>query len=225
MHQRGPASCVLAPLDPALPTRTRRIPREALTATLCGILPRVRHPIAVIVLAAGATLAILAPAAAAEFDAVPWGAGCTPTPPGEIRTSANCGAELDGGRAIAPAGAPPLVKSAIAAANRIDDRPYVWGGGHLAWTSRGYDCSGAVGYVLHGAGLLDRTMVSGELAAWGEPGVGRWITVYANAEHVYMVIGGLRFDTRDDPPGVSGPRWHMARVEPRGFVVRHPAGL
>lgn len=148
-----------------------------------------------------------------------------PTPPGAARTSANCGAELVDGRAIAPAGAPLAVKSAIAAANRIDDRPYVWGGGHLGWNARGYDCSGAVGYALHGAGLLEATMVSGQLAAWGEPGGGRWITVYANADHVYMEIAGLRFDTRDDPLGVSGPRWHRASVDPRRFLARHPAGL
>jgi hypothetical protein len=114
----------------------------------------------------------------------------------------------------------------IAAANRIRGQPYVWGGGHLAWRSRGYDCSGAVGYVLHAADLLDAPMVSGQLAGWGLNGSGRWVTVYANAEHVYMVIAGLRFDTRDDPLGVSGPRWHMARaIDPRGFAARHPAGL
>lgn len=180
---------------------------------------------AIALLGASVALAAAAPTAAAEFTPVPWGSGCIPTPPGRTRTSANCGAELDGARAIAPPGAPLAVKAAIAAANRIDRRPYVWGGGHLAWAARGYDCSGAVGYALHGADLLDQTMVSGQLAAWGEPGVGRWITVYANAEHVYMVIAGLRFDTRDDAPGTNGPRWHMARVEPQGFLARHPAEL
>jgi len=68
-------------------------------------------------------------------------------------------------------------------------------------------------------------MVSGQLAYWGLGGTGRWITVYANDEHVYMVIAGLRFDTRDDLPGVSGPRWHAERAGPRGFAVRHPTGL
>ncbi len=155
----------------------------------------------------------------------PWGTGCMPVPSGEIRTSDNCGSELNGERAIAPPGAPAAVVEAIAAANHINDRPYVWGGGHLGWAARGYDCSGAVGYALHGAGLLDQTMVSGQLESWGEAGVGRWITVYANSHHVYMVIAGLRFDTRDNPPGVSGPRWHMARADPRNFVARHPAGL
>jgi len=176
--------------------------------------------------AAGATLALAAgfgPAAAGA--AVPWGAGCTSDPPGAERTSASCGASLVDGRAIAPAGAPTLVKRVIAAANQIDGRPYVWGGGHSSWFSRGYDCSGAVGYALHGANLLATTMVSGQLAYWGEAGVGRWITVYANSQHVFMVVAGLRFDTRDAPPGVSGPRWHRASVNTHGFVARHPAGL
>lgn len=156
---------------------------------------------------------------------VPWGAGCASLPPSGERTSGTCGASLLDGRAIAPPGAPEAVKRTIAAANRINDRPYVWGGGHRGWYTRGYDCSGAVGYALHGADLLDVTMVSGQLAAWGEPGVGRWISVYANAEHVYMVVAGLRFDTRGDLPGESGPRWHRASVDPRKFTVRHPAGL
>ncbi len=173
---------------------------------------------------AGLACVFCAHAMAAQAT-VPWGRGCVPVEPGAARTSANCGAELDGGRAIAPAKAPAAVKEAIAAANRIDDRPYVWGGGHLSWASRGYDCSGAVGYVLHAIGLLEQTVVSGQLESWGEAGTGRWITVYANTEHVYMVIAGVRFDTRDDPPGVSGPRWHMASAEPPGFVARHPTGL
>ena len=107
----------------------------------------------------------------------------------------------------------------------IRHRPYLWGGGHLGWRSRGYDCSGAVSYALHGGGLLDTTLVSGQLSGWGVGGTGRWITVYANSEHVFMVVAGLRYDTRDDPPGASGPRWHPQMVVPSGFVARHPAGL
>lgn len=173
--------------------------------------------------AVGAALALTAAPAASA--AVPWGAGCTTDPPGPARTSASCGAELVGGRAIAPPEAPVLVKRVIAAANQINTRPYVWGGGHVSWFSRGYDCSGAVGYALHGADLLETTMVSGQLAGWGDAGVGRWITVYANSHHVFMVVAGLRFDTRDAPPGVTGPRWHRASVDARNFVARHPAGL
>ncbi len=157
---------------------------------------------------------------------MPWpGTECIPGSPGETRTSATCGATLLDGRAIAPPGAPPLVKAVIAAANHIDGRPYVWGGGHASFFSKGYDCSGAVSYALHAAGLLDTTMVSGELERWGDPGPGRWITVYANYRHVYMVVAGLRFDTRDDLPGVTGPRWHTSRVSGRHFAARHPAGL
>ncbi len=142
-----------------------------------------------------------------------------------MRTSATCGATLIDGRAIPPPSAPPAVRAAIGAANHIDGRPYVWGGGHASFFTKGYDCSGAVSYVLHAAGLLDVTMVSGQLESWGEAGVGRWITVYANYHHVYMVVAGLRFDTRDDLPGVNGPRWHASRADPRNFVARHPAGL
>lgn len=169
------------------------------------------------------TLLCAVPGASAE--STPWGAGCVPVPEGGVRTAANCGASLIEGEAIAPPGAPPVVNQLVAAANRIRHRPYVWGGGHLGWSSRGYDCSGAVGYALHGAGLLDVTMVSSQLESWGDPGPGKWVTVYANADHVYMFVAGLRFDTRGDPPGVSGPRWHRAWVDPVKFVARHPPGL
>lgn len=176
--------------------------------------------------AAAATVALAASASpAAAETVVPWGAGCTSVMPDGTRTSSTCGASLVGSRAVAPPNAPTVVKQVIAAANQINHRPYVWGGGHVSWLARGYDCSGAVGYALHGAGLLDVTMVSGQLAYWGDGGGGRWITVYANSHHVYMVVAGLRFDTRDAPLGASGPRWHRAGVDPRGFVARHPAGL
>jgi cell wall-associated NlpC family hydrolase len=176
-------------------------------------------------LASAVVAAAGAAGAQASPQALPWGMSCRPAVAGTPRTSATCGATLVDGRAIAPPGAPELVKETIAAANRIDGRPYVWGGGHLSWTTHGYDCSGAVGYALHGAGLLSETMVSGQLEHWGEGGVGRWITIYANYHHVYMVIAGLRYDTRDDPPGVSGPRWHTEVAPPGEFAARHPAGL
>jgi hypothetical protein len=183
---------------------------------------------AVLLLLVASLLPLAAPAARAANPVIPWGAGCRPAPPEGVRTSANCGAELVEGRAIAPPGAPVAVKRVIAAANEINGRPYVWGGGHRSFTSKGYDCSGAVSYALHGAGLLLTTMVSGQLASWGEGGAGRWITVYANAEHVFMVVAGLRFDTRDNLPGVSGPRWKMAApgstILP-AFAIRHPSGL
>ena len=187
--------------------------------------PGLPRSIAVALAAVVTVVVFVLGAAGAAGQAVPWGNSCAPLPPGGSRTSASCGATLVDGRAIAPPHAPVAVKAAIAAANRIAGKPYLWGGGHLRWWDRGYDCSGAVGYALHAAGELDSTMVSGQLAGWGLGGLGRWITVYANPEHVYMVIAGLRFDTRDDLPGVSGPRWHTEPVSPRNFAARHPAGL
>ncbi|HEU4392625.1 MAG TPA: lytic murein transglycosylase [Solirubrobacterales bacterium] len=128
------------------------------------------------------------------------------------------------GQASAPEDAPAAVKAAIAAANSIASTPYVWGGGHGSWYSYGYDCSGAVSFALYGAGLLDTPLVSGSLAGYGEPGPGKWITIYANGSHTYAVIAGLRWDTAGNPEGVSGPRWHTEPPYPEGFEVRHPAG-
>ncbi len=128
-----------------------------------------------------------------------------------------------GGLASAPRGAPPAVKAAIAAANSIATTPYVWGGGHGSWYSYGYDCSGAVSFALYGAGLLDTPLTSGALESYGEPGPGRWITIYASPTHTYATIAGLRWDTVGDASG-TGPRWHLEPPYPEGFVVRHPTG-
>jgi hypothetical protein len=127
------------------------------------------------------------------------------------------------GLAAAPQSAPPAIKAVIAAANSIADTPYVWGGGHGSWYSYGYDCSGAVSFALYGGGLLDTPLTSGSLESYGEPGPGRWITIYANATHTYMTVAGLRWDTVGDAEG-TGPRWHVEPPYPDGFVVRHPPG-
>jgi hypothetical protein len=144
--------------------------------------------------------------------------------PAPIPVVPGAAATLVGDRAVAPASAPPAVKRAIAAANRIRATPYIWGGGHGRWWDRGYDCSGAVSYALHGGTLLEAPLVSGSFMSWGEPGPGSWITIYANRAHVYAVIAGLRWDTGGDEPGVTGPRWHAEAASARGFIVRHPAG-
>lgn len=129
----------------------------------------------------------------------------------------------DGRTALAPASAPQEVKDAVAAANRIVGRPYVYGGGHGDFDDSGYDCSGAVSYVLHGAGLLRRTRASGDLMSWGRKGRGDWITVYANGGHAYVVVAGLRFDTSGK--GARGPRWRPEARSGRGYAVRHAPGL
>jgi cell wall-associated NlpC family hydrolase len=116
------------------------------------------------------------------------------------------------------------------AANRIVKKPYRYGGGHRSFrTARGYDCSGAVSYALHGAGLLRGSpRTSGGFMRWGRRGRGRWITVYAHGGHVYAVVAGLRFDTsmhdRGAHPG-RGPRWSKRMRSGRGFRARHPRRL
>jgi peptidoglycan hydrolase CwlO-like protein len=124
-------------------------------------------------------------------------------------------------QASVPSAAPPSVQAAIEAANSIATLPYVWGGGHGSFESSGYDCSGAVSFALHGGGFLESPLDSTGLTTWGEPGPGRWITVYGNAGHAWMTIAGLAFDTS----GGAGPRWHPSPVSStEGFIARHPPG-
>jgi peptidoglycan hydrolase CwlO-like protein len=128
-----------------------------------------------------------------------------------------------GGMVQPPAGAPPAVARVIAAGNAIATLPYIWGGGHGSFQANGYDCSGSVSYALAAAGLVSSPMVSGNFESWGLPGPGQWITVYANAGHVWMQVAGWRFDTVALATG--GTRWAQGGGEFAGFVVRHPAGL
>lgn len=144
-----------------------------------------------------------------------------PVPPGPQAAEAT--ATYVSGIALAPSSAPERIKGAINAANTIVGRPYVWGGGHGSWYSQGYDCSGAVSFALAGGGFLAGPLASGQLESWGEPGPGRWLTVYASASHAYAVIAGLRWDTVGDATG-NGPRWHLTGAPPDGFVARHPPG-
>jgi cell wall-associated NlpC family hydrolase len=123
-----------------------------------------------------------------------------------------------------PSGVPEAVQRVIAGGNAIADFPYIWGGGHGSFVANGYDCSGSVSYALAAGGLLSAPLVSGDLASWGEPGPGRWITIYANAGHTFMDVDGMWFDTA----GRSGPyasRWLVATPPLEGYAVRHPQGL
>jgi len=123
-----------------------------------------------------------------------------------------------------PTNVPEAVQRVVAGGNAIADFPYIWGGGHGSFVANGYDCSGSVSYALAAGGLLSAPLVSGDLAHWGEPGPGRWITIYANAGHTFMDVNGMWFDTA----GRSGPyasRWLVAQPSLEGYAVRHPAGL
>jgi cell wall-associated NlpC family hydrolase len=123
-----------------------------------------------------------------------------------------------------PSGIPEAVQRVIAGGNAIADFPYIWGGGHASFIANGYDCSGSVSYALAAGGLLSAPLVSGDLASWGDPGPGRWITIYANAGHTFMDVDGVWFDTA----GRSGPyasRWLVSTPSLAGYAVRHPQGF
>jgi cell wall-associated NlpC family hydrolase len=123
-----------------------------------------------------------------------------------------------------PTNVPEAVQRVVAGGNAIADFPYIWGGGHASFVANGYDCSGSVSYALAAGGLLSAPLVSGDLAHWGEPGPGHWITIYANDGHTFMDVDGWWFDTA----GRSGPyksRWLVSQPPLEGYAVRHPPGL
>jgi len=128
------------------------------------------------------------------------------------------------GLAQAPADAPEVIQRIVSGANAIAHFPYVYGGGHASFIDSAYDCSGSLSYAFAAGGILRRTMTSGELAGWGEPGQGKWITIFANDTHTFMYMGGLRFDT-SGRAGPLGSRWQTAPRSLAGFTVRHPKGL
>jgi hypothetical protein len=171
------------------------------------------------------SLTVAAPAAA-QTGGLPGGTTSTTTTP----TPAPSGTAVlnPDGSATAPADAPRPVRKAINAGNRIRIKPYLWGGGHRSFKARGYDCSGAISYLMHAAGLLKRPMASGPFMRWGQPGLGQWITVYANRGHMYAVIAGLRYDTSAVGESLnqgSGPRWRATARSSSGYAARYRPGL
>jgi hypothetical protein len=165
------------------------------------------------------------------------GAEYTPPPPENMSAAGSVAQLLPDGTAAAPADAPEAVKQAIWAANRLQDKPYRYGGGHAKVEDTGYDCSGTISYALIHAGLLESPLPSGPFMSWGEAGRGQWITVYANPGHAYVVIAGLRLDTSSYISSTArtrkiarsaferGPRWRPTARPSRGFRARHPLGL
>ena len=180
-------------------------------------------------------LLLLAPVGATARTQTSSGGGATyvaPPPPAER-------AKIVDGVAIPPKNAPPRVKRAIAAANRIIRKPYLYGGGHKPFSGnamtgkldRGYDCSGTISQALWGGRFLTGPLNSSGFMSWAEPGKGSWITVYGNPGHAYVVIAGLRLDTSvgerasaEDRRSGRGPRWRRYNRSPGGFTARHPAG-
>jgi len=130
---------------------------------------------------------------------------------------------LPNGVALPPLDAPEAVLNVIRAGNIIARSPYKWGGGHGRFQDNGYDCSGSVSYALYYAGLVDGPHTSGDYAAYGKPGRGKWITIYANGGHMWMEVAGIRFDTSG--ARTSGSRWQNELRNLSGYEIRHPPGL
>ena len=180
----------------------------------------------------GTVIAVAVGAAGASAQTDTGGSGPPGSPVGTPPTTTGTpgvATLLPDGTAVPPSNAPNAVRFAIAAANRIHTRPYIWGGGHRRWKSKGYDCSGAVSYVLHAAGIMPAPLVSGQLARiWGASGTGLWITVYANKTHTFAIIAGLRWDTSSVGETVnqgSGPRWRYTIRATTGYASRYFPGL
>ena len=131
---------------------------------------------------------------------------------------------LRNGYAVAPRHAPPAVHRIINAGNRIKGMPYKLGGGHGRVDDNGYDCSGAVSYVLIKSGLLDIPITSYGFKKYGRRGKGEWVTIYSKSGHTFLVVGGLRFDTGYNGEG-RGPKWTINDRPTRGHVMRHPVAL
>jgi len=155
-----------------------------------------------------------APAAAAPLTLVPGN---------RVRIQPN-------GLAAAPQNAPEQVKGMVGAANEISDRPYLLVHYPTHIDNRTYDCSSSSSHVLWGGHKFGRAPATSQtFMSYAKPGPGRWVSVYANSGHMFVIVGGARFDTGryDQGPnaGESGPRWRTGNRPMGGFVVRHPEGL
>jgi len=175
---------------------------------------------------------------ASALLAPPSGSGdpvaCSPMAAGGVAlTSGQRARLLPDGQAAAPQNAPATIKGIVAAGNQIVGKPYLYGGGHglaLDQVAPAYDCSSSVEHLLYGGRLLPVGFgaASGQLESFGLPGPGHWVTIYASADHVFMYVAGLRWDTHNaagPQDGSSGIGWHPLVRSAAGFVERHPVGL
>jgi Transglycosylase SLT domain len=148
----------------------------------------------------------------------------------------------DGHVALVPAGVPAVVQAMVVAGNELQDLPYGPDGHPNPLGATQEDCSSTINYVLYRAGVRPLAEIEREnplaqdYVDWGEPGTGRWVTIYAAdtpTPHVFIVIAGLRLDTSHDGTDVGpnraedGPRWRILDHIPTWahWSVRHPPGL
>jgi hypothetical protein len=144
--------------------------------------------------------------------------------------------------ALLPADVPPAVQAMVEAGNELQDLPYGPAGHPDPAGATSEDCSSTVNYVLYRAGvrplaeIVRENPLAQDYVNWGEPGPGRWVTIYATdapTAHVFIVIAGLRLDTSHNGTDVgpnryeNGPRWRILDHIPEWahWSVRHPPGL
>jgi hypothetical protein len=128
--------------------------------------------------------------------------------------------------------------------------PYVWGGGHASAGTpdgghlggpgggiglTGYDCSGGTGAVLAAGGMGYNwggyIPGSTDMESWGAAGPGKYMTVYANSVHVFIVFTippnkAQHFGTGQwgGNKTWSGPGFQAELHPTAGFVARHWPG-
>lgn len=114
--------------------------------------------------------------------------------------------------------------------------PYIYGGEHDGSFlddnfKDGFDCSSSTSYALWKFGLLgsNSPQVSSWFETWGVSGRGKYLTVHANGDHVWIEFnlpeGYFRFDTSPHGDGGRGPRVRTRKRFDSGFVHRHPKGM
>jgi len=113
---------------------------------------------------------------------------------------------------------------------------YQWGGEHDSTLQDDtpndwFDCSSSVSFMLWHFGLMpiDHAEVSTWFEGYGVSGAGKYVTIFANWEHVWIRFdlpeGYYRFDTSPHGDGTRGPRIRTRRRSESNFHVRHPKGL
>jgi hypothetical protein len=144
--------------------------------------------------------------------------------------------------ALVPAGVPATVQAMVVAGNELQDLAYGPGGHPDPLGASEEDCSSTVSYVLYRSGMrpiaeiVKDNPLAQDYVHWGEPGPGRWVTIYSTdspTPHTFIVIAGLRLDTSHHGTDVGpnadqdGPRWRILDHIPTWahWSVRHPPGL
>lgn len=113
---------------------------------------------------------------------------------------------------------------------------YLFGGGHGVKVdtldrSRNLDCSSSTSLLLGHFGLLgsEWVQVSEWFDNWEHAGLGKYVTVHSNDDHVWVEFdlpeGYFRFDTSPHGDGPTGPRVRTKERFTSTFAHRHQATL